>query len=65
KFCSMRISQDIRDTFSDSLGMPSFPGKGAIDPEVVAAARAGEKQMSEEFKAQGSQLYQEEETAHA
>lgn len=65
KFCSMRISQDIRDTFSDSLGMPSFPGKDAIDPEVVAAARAGEKQMSEEFKAQGSQLYQEEETTHA
>ena len=48
KFCSMRISQDIRDTFSDSLGMPSFP----VD------AKAGEAMMSAEFKAQGSKLYQ-------
>ena len=45
--------------------MPSFPGQASVDPDVVAAARAGEERKSAEFKAQGSQLYQKEDPAHA
>ncbi|WP_288832877.1 phosphomethylpyrimidine synthase ThiC [uncultured Corynebacterium sp.] len=64
KFCSMRISQDIRDEFGDSLdealanehasivadlGMPSLkPG---------LSSREGEAKMAEEFRDHGSQVY--------
>ena len=48
KFCSMRISQDIRDTFGSALGMPQVG-----EPEAVAGMRA----MSEEFRRRGSNVY--------
>ena len=69
KFCSMRISQDIRDTFAGEiegqLGMPTFPapsaGIGDDGASAVAAAHhAAEQGMAakaEEFRAQGSTLY--------
>ncbi|MDK8879848.1 phosphomethylpyrimidine synthase ThiC [Corynebacterium sp. MSK008] len=60
KFCSMRISQDIRDEFGDQiadLGMPSF------DFDVDAApsdAREGEQEMAREFRDLGSNVYLQE-----
>ena len=60
KFCSMRISQDIRDEFGDQiadLGMPSF------DFDVDAApseAREGEQEMAREFRDLGSNVYLKE-----
>ena len=60
KFCSMRISQDIRDEFGDQiadLGMPAF------DFDVDAApsdAREGEQEMAREFRDLGSNVYLKE-----
>ena len=51
KFCSMRISQDIRDEFGDtieSLGMPT------VD------AVLGEQHMAHVFREHGSQVYRPE-----
>ncbi|MFJ9838966.1 phosphomethylpyrimidine synthase ThiC [Kitasatospora sp. NPDC101155] len=49
KFCSMKISQKIRDEHGD--------GSTAVSSEFDADAEAGMQAMSEEFKAQGSQVY--------
>ena len=62
KFCSMRISQDIRDEFGDQiadLGMPSFD----FDADSSAAssdAREGEQEMAREFRDLGSNVYLKE-----
>ena len=69
KFCSMRISQDIRDAFGDEidealatdqkqslvkdLGLPGF-GRQSVD---AAQSAEGEEEMAEEFRRAGSQLY--------
>ncbi|MDC7089067.1 phosphomethylpyrimidine synthase ThiC [Corynebacterium pseudodiphtheriticum] len=68
KFCSMRISQDIRDAFSDDmadLGMPAF--QKPVDDDVAAVAEAngealeeGMEEKAQEFREQGSELYQHE-----
>ncbi|AKV58894.1 phosphomethylpyrimidine synthase ThiC [Corynebacterium riegelii] len=63
KFCSMRISQDIRDEFGDrlaDLGIPEIPA----DVAAVSAndAIAGEQEMAEEFREQGSQVYLKEQS---
>ena len=71
KFCSMRISQDIRDAFGDEidealatdqkqslvkdLGLPGF-GRQSVDG-VDGLNAAGEEEMAEEFRRAGSQLY--------
>jgi phosphomethylpyrimidine synthase len=47
KFCSMRISQDIRDTFGSKLLTVQYEGD----------ALAGMQAKSEEFAAQGNQVY--------
>lgn len=52
KFCSMRISQDIRDEFANSLGIPQV---GA--PEDLAEAMRGK---AEEFRESGSSIYLQE-----
>ncbi|NJJ04791.1 phosphomethylpyrimidine synthase ThiC [Corynebacterium coyleae] len=69
KFCSMRISQDIRDEFADQiadLGMPSFDfsggaggagGAGGGGSAATSEAAAGEREMAEEFRALGSNVY--------
>ncbi|MET8622429.1 phosphomethylpyrimidine synthase ThiC [Kitasatospora sp. NPDC004669] len=49
KFCSMKISQKIRDEHGD--------GSTAVSSEFDADAEAGMQAMSEEFKAQGSRVY--------
>ena len=43
KFCSMKITQDVRD-YADGL-------------EAAKAAEEGMSQKSQEFKAQGSEIY--------
>ena len=71
KFCSMRISQDIRDAFGEKidealatdqeqslvkdLGLPGF-GRQSVDEEGVTNAE-GEEEMAEEFRRAGSKLY--------
>jgi phosphomethylpyrimidine synthase len=50
KFCSMKITQDVRD-YAATLGDNE---KAALYPEV---AQAGMKQMSEKFNALGQQVY--------
>ena len=67
KFCSMRISQDIRDEFGDAidealddknkrliadLGIPSFAGGTDY--------RRGEREMAKEFHKLGSNVYVQE-----
>ena len=64
KFCSMRISQDIRDEFGDAidqaldhenstliadLGIPTFAGGEDF--------RSGEREMAREFRELGSNVY--------
>ena len=63
KFCSMRISQDIRDEFGDQiadLGMPAFDFDAGQEPVTGAAARSGEQEMAQEFRDLGSNVYLEE-----
>ncbi|HET9902279.1 MAG TPA: phosphomethylpyrimidine synthase ThiC [Xanthobacteraceae bacterium] len=50
KFCSMKITQDVRD-YAASLGDNE---KAALYPD---AAQAGMKQMSEKFKSMGGEVY--------
>ena len=56
KFCSMKITQDVRD-YAASLGDNE---KAALYPE---AAQAGMKAMSEKFKQMGGEVYVDAETA--
>ena len=63
KFCSMRISQDIRDEFGDQiadLGMPTFDFDVTPDPVTGSAAREGEQEMAQEFRDMGSNVYLKE-----
>ena len=58
KFCSMKITQDVRD-YTASL---SDNAKGALYPEGAQSsskeeAEAGMAAMSEKFKAMGGQVY--------
>ena len=46
KFCSMKISQEVRETYGD--------GQAQVDQ-----ARAGMEEKSREFLEQGSKLYHE------
>lgn len=50
KFCSMRISQDIRDEFGDAFASPRPADLGI--PAVV-----GEQKMAESFREHGSSVY--------
>ena len=70
KFCSMRISQDIRDEFGDKmaadLGLPSIgqPKDAAhADPDVLAAVEVGMDEKSAEFLERGGQIYLEEDAS--
>ncbi len=46
KFCSMKISQEVRDTYGDGRAQ-------------VAQAEAGMEEKSREFREKGSALYHE------
>ena len=70
KFCSMRISQDIRDEFGDKmaadLGLPSIgqPEDTAhADADVLAAVEAGMDEKSAEFLERGGQIYLEDDAS--
>ncbi|TYT21584.1 phosphomethylpyrimidine synthase ThiC [Corynebacterium urealyticum] len=70
KFCSMRISQDIRDEFGDKmaadLGLPSIgqPEDAAhADADVLAAVEAGMDEKSAEFLERGGQIYLEDDAS--
>jgi phosphomethylpyrimidine synthase len=52
KFCSMKITQDVRDyaaTLNDPNSLGTLTQKGVIED--------GMKEMSEKFKAMGEQVY--------
>ena len=53
KFCSMKITQDVRD-YAATL---NDPDKRAIAGGTAAEAEAGMAAMSEKFKAMGEQVY--------
>jgi phosphomethylpyrimidine synthase len=66
KFCSMKITQDVRD-YAKGLNDPGLAGAGAeagLSDEAIAKAgvskdeaEAGMAAMSEKFKAMGEQVY--------
>ncbi|GAB2575292.1 phosphomethylpyrimidine synthase ThiC [Streptomyces capparidis] len=55
KFCSMKISRDIRGEFGGA-GRPG-DAQGPADAEVLADAEAGMRAKAEEFAASGHRLY--------
>jgi phosphomethylpyrimidine synthase len=59
KFCSMKITQDVRD-YAASLGGNEKAALG-LDAEAglsaEALAKAGMKEMSDKFNAMGEQVY--------
>jgi phosphomethylpyrimidine synthase len=61
KFCSMKITQDVRDyaaTLNDPAGVGmSMTGILEDGLPAEAIAKAGMAQMSEKFKAMGGQVY--------
>jgi phosphomethylpyrimidine synthase len=54
KFCSMKISQEVRD-----LDAAQIAAIHAADQKLAKEAKEGMKEMSEQFKQQGSELYSE------
>jgi phosphomethylpyrimidine synthase len=54
KFCSMRISQDIRDEFGGAQNQAALAGAAA---SVAADAAEGMARKSEEFRAAGGEIY--------
>ncbi|MEM9255555.1 MAG: phosphomethylpyrimidine synthase ThiC [Pseudomonadota bacterium] len=61
KFCSMKITQEVRD-YSAELERQAADGATAADattPDELPDAEAGMAQMSEKFRADGSKLYHE------
>ena len=53
KFCSMKISQDVRDYTAEQEKISIQ----LLDEVVVIDAQAGMQMMSEEFKKHGAELY--------
>jgi phosphomethylpyrimidine synthase len=54
KFCSMKISQEVRD-----LDATQIAAIHAADQKLAKEAKEGMKEMSKQFKQQGSELYRE------
>jgi phosphomethylpyrimidine synthase len=57
KFCSMRISQDIRRTHGGESAEPSAGASEGADPELDAEIAAGMAAKSAEFAAAGNRVY--------
>ena len=64
KFCSMKITQDVRDYAASlgdnektALGLNPHPEEGAQAPVSKDEAERGMAEMSEKFKALGEQVY--------
>lgn len=64
KFCSMRISQDIRDMFGGQMAELGMPTLGEQVREAVdgTAPEKGMQEKSAEFRRRGSQVYLREES---
>ena len=60
KFCSMKITQEVRDYAAtlDADGNPKVPGKVIPIAEVSQDADKGMEEMSAEFRKRGSEIYQ-------
>ena len=61
KFCSMKITQDVRD-YAKGLNDPTFnphPEEGARAPVSKDEAERGMAEMSEKFRQMGSEVYVE------
>src|SRR5438552_1949742 len=59
KFCSMKITQDVRD-YAKTLNDPTLnphPEEGARAPVSKDEAEAGMREMSEKFRQMGEQVY--------
>ena len=58
KFCSMRISQDIRDEFGDKIDAAlDADTQQTIQNLGLPSLAVGEEQMAEKFREEGSQVY--------
>ena len=58
KFCSMRISQDIRDEFGDKIDAAlDADTQQTIQNLGIPSLAVGEEQMAEKFREEGSQVY--------
>ena len=58
KFCSMRISQDIRDEFGDKIDAALDANtQQTIQNLGIPSLAVGEEQMAEKFREEGSQVY--------
>jgi phosphomethylpyrimidine synthase len=64
KFCSMKITQDVRDyaeSLTDNEKAKLYPDLSAEALAKAEAAKQGMKEMSEKFKAMGNEVYVEAE----
>lgn len=59
KFCSMKISQEVRDLDASQVAAIQQADKELTEKELSEKARQGMDEMSEQFKQQGSELYSE------
>ena len=62
KFCSMKITQDVRD-YAATLNDPA--GAGASASAEVDAARTGMAEMAQKFRDMGGEVYVEAEAVKA
>ena len=60
KFCSMKITQEVRDYAAtlDADGNPKVPSKVIPIAQVAQEATKGMEEMSAEFRKRGSEIYQ-------
>ena len=61
KFCSMKITQDVRDyaaTLNDPTGVGTLTAEQGLSAEALA--KAGMAQMSEKFRQMGGEVYVEQ-----
>jgi phosphomethylpyrimidine synthase len=62
KFCSMKITQDVRD-YAATLNDPAGAGASAL--VEASAAQAGMAEMSQKFRDMGGEVYVEAEAVKA
>jgi phosphomethylpyrimidine synthase len=60
KFCSMKITQEVRDYAAtlDADGNPKVPGKVIPIAQDASQVDKGMEEMSAEFRKRGSEIYQ-------
>lgn len=58
KFCSMKISQEVRDFAKTERALGNIPTQAHLSAEALAQVEKEMDKMSEKFKAEGSEIYQ-------